>query len=371
VIDRMVTPLTALPADRYTSRADYEHEIRDLLAPSWQFACHESDLPGPGTALRFDFCGRSAVLLRAPDHSLTAVINVCRHRGSRLIDGDASTGLAFCVDSKFRCPYHGWTYDARGALESVPRESQYPGLERASLGLRPLEVASRSGWIFVAFERPAHDLIETAGEWLESLAPYDCGRMRRLVEPLHTRVRANWKLVCEDRLERRGHVSDGPLAAPDPAALLLTPVGPDTFAVASDFVASAVSGWPSQLYLTHLPASATLPSGLQRHWSRAFLWPNALFEVSPDTVFVTQVLPQSPGECVVREIAYGLPGTSRAMRAVRYLHRRMRRKPGKSRTKLVERVQAGLETGDYVPGPVAGDEAGVRWYQARVGSAYS
>ena len=91
-----------------------------MLLESWQLACHVSDLPAAGTALRFDFAGRTAVLLRGRDGEIRAFLNVCRHRGSRLVDGDPRTGLAFCVHGRMRCPYHGWEYDDRGALAHVP-----------------------------------------------------------------------------------------------------------------------------------------------------------------------------------------------------------------------------------------------------------
>ena len=111
-------------------------EFDAIFAPSWQFVCHASDLPAPGTAARFDCGGRSAVVLRTRAGALQGFRNVCRHRGSRLVDGDPHTGLAFCVDGRLRCPYHGWAYDDGGALVGVPE--------------RPAVRAVRSGGPFAA-----------------------------------------------------------------------------------------------------------------------------------------------------------------------------------------------------------------------------
>jgi nitrite reductase/ring-hydroxylating ferredoxin subunit len=77
----------------------------------------------PGTAARFDCAGRSAVVLRTRAGDLHGFRNACRHRGTRLVEGDPHTGLAFCVDGRFRCPYHGWTYDETGALVAIGAES--------------------------------------------------------------------------------------------------------------------------------------------------------------------------------------------------------------------------------------------------------
>jgi phenylpropionate dioxygenase-like ring-hydroxylating dioxygenase large terminal subunit len=100
-----------------------------------------------------------------------------------------------------------------------------------------------------------------------------------------------------------------------------------------------------------------------------YLWPNTVFEVTPEQVVVTQVSPLSACESIVREVAYGLPDVSRAMRAARFLQRRLRHRSELARARLVERVQAGRETRDYAAGPLATDEQGVRWFTTRVRSA--
>ena len=111
--------MQALAGACYTSPEFFALERERILLPSWQLVCHIADLPAPGTAIRFDFLGRSALLLRGADGTVRGFSNVCRHRGSRLIDGDATTGLAFCVDGRVRCPSHGWEYDHAGALGHV------------------------------------------------------------------------------------------------------------------------------------------------------------------------------------------------------------------------------------------------------------
>jgi len=116
--------MQALAGACYTSPEFFALERERILLPSWQLVCHAADLPAPGTAIRFDFLGRSALLLRCADGTVRGFSNVCRHRGSRLIDGDATTGLAFCVDGRVRCPSHGWEYDDAGALVKVPREPE-------------------------------------------------------------------------------------------------------------------------------------------------------------------------------------------------------------------------------------------------------
>jgi len=156
-------PLTALHGAQVTSNAAFAADVTRILTPSWQFACHESDLPAPGTAMRFDFCGRSALLVRQADAGIGGFVNACRHRGSRLVDGDATTGLAYCIDGRIRCPAHGWIYDSVGAL-AVPRRhdradrSRFRPVHGKLVRLpepRSMGLGKAGGVLFSVYFRPA------------------------------------------------------------------------------------------------------------------------------------------------------------------------------------------------------------------------
>jgi len=359
--------MTGLAATEYTSQSAWVSEVERVLRPSWQFVCHESDLPAAGTAIRFDFCGRSAVVLRTREMDLSALVNVCRHRGSRIVDGDPSTGLAYCVDGNLRCPYHGWVYDARGSLVEIPREQQYPDLDRATSGLTALEVGSLDGWVFVAFDRPENDVSASFGEWSRGLAGYACPRMRRLVEPRLTRVRANWKVVCEERLDPQAAAVAGRtrVAGRAPVSGI---AAADSVRYEGDVAAADSTSWSSRTYTAQLSRLSALSETQRRRWLYGYLWPNMVFEATPDQVVVTQILPVSVSESIVREVSYGLPDVSRAMRAARFLQRRLRQRSEMARVRLVERVQSGLETGDHTAGPLAADQMPARTFTTRLRS---
>ena len=97
-------------------------------------------------------------------------------------------------------------------------------------------------------------------------------------------------------------------------------------------------------------------------WCRYFLWPNLVLDVYPEQTVVTQILPLGTRETMVRETAYALPDATRGVRLARYLNQRVRRRIAANDRRLVERVQAGLDTGDYQPGPLAADDTGLRWH---------
>jgi nitrite reductase (NADH) small subunit len=62
-----------------------------------------ADLPGEGQAREFDCAGRLVCVARV-NGQLSAMDNVCPHRGGPL-------GTGVIDDGKLICPWHGWQFD--------------------------------------------------------------------------------------------------------------------------------------------------------------------------------------------------------------------------------------------------------------------
>jgi phenylpropionate dioxygenase-like ring-hydroxylating dioxygenase large terminal subunit len=86
-----------------------------------------------------DYTGVPILLVRRPDGSLGASLNVCRNRGARVAEG-CSTGA-----TSFSCPYHGWTYGLDGALVARPDERSFTAVDKATRELRTLPVVEKYG----------------------------------------------------------------------------------------------------------------------------------------------------------------------------------------------------------------------------------
>jgi Rieske 2Fe-2S family protein len=67
------------------------------------------DLPAKGAWLRAPITPAGVLVVRGNDGELRAFHAVCTHRGSTILEGDE--GIA----ERFTCPYHGATFDLRGA----------------------------------------------------------------------------------------------------------------------------------------------------------------------------------------------------------------------------------------------------------------
>ncbi len=127
--------------------------------------------------------------MRGDDLRLRAFYNLCRHRGTPLVDDDGSGRGRV---AKIECAYHGWTYACTGALRVAPNTPT--DFDRASFGLREVRVAEWQGFVFVCEDEHAPPLAEWMGAippWLEDTNLGLAKRSRRVVNE----AEANWKLL--------------------------------------------------------------------------------------------------------------------------------------------------------------------------------
>lgn len=108
------------------------------------------DWPTPGAYRTDDYAGVPILTVRGRDGRLRAFLNVCRHRGAKVVDG--------CGTAKaFRCPYHAWVYGDDGALRGLPEEeAAFAGVRDERPGLTSLPLAEKYGMVWV-LPTPAAD----------------------------------------------------------------------------------------------------------------------------------------------------------------------------------------------------------------------
>ena len=136
-----------IDVSEYSDPAQFQREKTELFRNYPQFVGPSCVVPEPGDYFAFDDTGVPILIVRQPDRSLRAFVNICSHRGAPLNEcdhGKARKGRLFS------CPYHGWSYDLQGKLVGVPFGNEgFPGIDRDALGLRPLDVQEKHGMIFV------------------------------------------------------------------------------------------------------------------------------------------------------------------------------------------------------------------------------
>ncbi len=111
--------MTTVPIDAYADTARIDRERARLFRDYPLVVGHVSQVPNPGDFFTHDASGIPLIITRGNDHKLHALINVCRHRGTRVENEACGTKAAFV------CPYHAWTYGRDGALLGVPHERAF------------------------------------------------------------------------------------------------------------------------------------------------------------------------------------------------------------------------------------------------------
>ena len=102
------------PVTRYTCPERFSLERQALFRMLPAIVAHSSELVEPDSFLTRELAGLPLLLTRDGAGAVHAFLNVCRHRGNRLVN--AASGCRH----RFVCPYHAWTWDNRGALVIVP-----------------------------------------------------------------------------------------------------------------------------------------------------------------------------------------------------------------------------------------------------------
>ena len=350
----------SLPGWLYHDDEFLAAEKRAFLRAAPQVVCHVSDVAEAGAWRRLDYLGESVIVMRGDDGVARAFANVCRHRGSRLVDGDAGCAKVLT------CPYHAWSYARDGRLVGVPQRSEYPGLEPDKLGLVPVAIEEWRGFLFVTLESGAPSVAQMMAPYEAEVAPYRFEDLRAIGRvTLRTRA-LNWKTIADNysdglhipvghpgltrlfgrsyRIEAEGHVDrmEGELR---------------------DDVSANVS---ERAYQRFLPEAEHLPVSHRRKWLYYKLFPNLAFDIYPDQVDFMQFLPVSATETVIREVSFALPDARREMRAARYLNWRINRRVNDEDTALIARVQAGMASPSYIAGPLGTSEVCLRSFARKL-----
>jgi len=343
-----------LPPWAYNSAAANRLEIEHVLKPSWQLACHVSNIAAPGDYTTFELGHDSIVVLRGRDHEIRAFHNVCRHRAARLVEGNGTCRGAIT------CPYHGWTYNLDGTLRGLPVRDSFPDLDLNLHGLVPVHVATMVGFVFVCMaESPPQPPATAWGTMLEDLLPYQIDNMWPLTSVYEEAWDVDWKVAMDNYLESY-HV---PIGHPG-LARMFTPDYDDQLNLASgvargvSWLRTAPSSNPDEARYQHmLPLVSThLPAANRRCWRFYSMLPNLGMDVYPDQVDFFQILPRGPGKCVVRGGAFALPDDRPEMREVQALGTKLNDQVNAEDRSLCARVQLGLRSSAYRPGPLSRHE---------------
>lgn len=333
------TPTLSLAAKYYTDPEVFKLETNGLLARTWQFAGHASQLTETGDYFTFDMAGESLFCIKGRDGEIRTFYNVCQHRAHQLVSGQGQTRVVVC-------PYHAWTYELTGELRAGPNIKAVEGFDKSSICLTSVRTEIFLGFIFVNLDndaKPMDEWFPNVRTELESYIPH--WDTLAPLEWMEIPENCNWKVSVENYSECYHCTLNHPTFSTGV-------VRPETYDIQ-----------PQGYCLRHTTECNSMDamtydinSGFDKNdqYSSWFLWPMFSFQVYPGNLLNTYHWRAVDADhVVVWRGWYSVGGEENDI--VRQMAVQDRETTVAEDIGLVESVQRGLKSRGYVPGPLVVD----------------
>ena len=283
-----------LPRHYFVSPDVFGEELEKIFRGQWVLVGHQSQLGEAGDYFVAEVAGESLVLASDQRSTIRGFYNVCRHRGSRLLQEQMGNAASI------QCPYHAWTYGLDGRLLGAPHMNDVPGFRKADYSLHPVNLALWEGFIFLNLANSTAPL----KKWFAPLA----GKFSRWNLPalrsakrIEYDVQANWKLIFENYSECYHclgvHPELSKISPYDSAENDLTE-GPflGGFMRIAKGKSLTISGNACAFGITDKEEEGEESKHRVFYYS---IFPNMLLSLHPDYVMVHQLWPKSPERTLI------------------------------------------------------------------------
>lgn len=348
---------TLIP-DAYRSDAYFAEEQEQVFANGWVPVAAISEVSEPRQTITRTVAGRSVIITMNHDRELRAYLNVCRHRGSRLVREDCTL-----KSDKFRCPYHAWAYDLDGACigtpmfegSDIPEDMQaafdmsdVKAFDKADYSLFDVRVEAWGPLIVVSLDKDVMPLAEWVGDLSERLGGMELEKWTVKATKDYD-IAANWKLIAENFMEYY-HL---PWVHPE---LMKVSRLQDHYrwqgtGMYTGMTTTPISGDQNSSWLD-MPPHAGVSGSDEVSGRFVLFFPNVAVNVLPNHCFLMIMEPIAPGRTFERTLMLVHPETADAPEFESGLHTTMAfwDEVNREDIEIVEDVQRGLSTPEYEGG---------------------
>jgi Rieske 2Fe-2S family protein len=134
----------SLPQPYFISPEVFAQEKERIFSRQWVLVGHQSAIAQTGDYFISEVANESLIVVRDKHGEIRGFYNVCRHRGSRLIENRNGQ-----LSGAIQCPYHAWTYSLDGRLIGAPHMDDVPGFDKSDYPLHRVNLGLWEGFIFV------------------------------------------------------------------------------------------------------------------------------------------------------------------------------------------------------------------------------
>lgn len=290
----------------------FAEERTKIFGKLWTIAAHESELPNPYDFRTYDYAGTPLVLVRGGDRKIRTFVNVCSHRGAKLVNEPSGNAKTFV------CFYHFWTYDSEGTCVAIPKGEAYAGtgLDQSKCGLREVRTEVRSGLVFVNLDDNPPDI---DGFLAGALDTFNATMGTGELEVFHFQrsvIRANWKAWVETNMDAYHTIMHVVLRKTQVDSTRTIAVYPNGH-ISTDGVKAAYTkykGWGDR------SGSMALPGTAADDLRVGDLFPNACIIIRGTVMRIDVLSPISPHETAVESRGLGIKGEPESDRLMRIRH---------------------------------------------------
>ena len=183
-----------LPRASYLEEPEFEREYRAIFESGWVCVGRSDELTEAGHYLAIRLQSQSLLVVRSDDGKLSALYNVCRHRGTELVPLSDPGPVSGQFTRRIVCPYHAWSYHLDGRLRSTP----HLAVDTEGIALHAIDLAEWGGFIFVCLNPNESQPLDSAlGPGTERVRRYSLADLRVSHSTTYD-VEANWKVIAEN-----------------------------------------------------------------------------------------------------------------------------------------------------------------------------